>query len=181
MAPVHAEKLYTIDDIYNLPDDVRAELIDGVIYYMAPPSRRHQEISVRLCHIILDYIDRKAGNCSVYAAPFAVFLNDDSKTYVEPDISIICDKNKLDDSGCHGAPDWVIEIVSPGSRKMDYYTKLFKYRSSGVREYWLVDPEKNRVLTWDFEHDGIGDYSFKDIVKVGIYENLYIDFNRFSD
>ena len=75
-------------------------------------------------------------------APFAVFLNADDKNYVEPDISVICDKSKLTDKGCNGAPDWIIEIVSSGSRRMDYYTKLFKYRTAGVREYWIVDPDK---------------------------------------
>lgn len=180
MAPAATEKLYTIEHIYSLPEGTRAELIDGEIYYMAPPSRKHQEISIRLSHIIIDYIDKKAGNCFVYAAPFAVFLNNDNKNYVEPDISVICDESKLDDKGCHGVPDWVIEIVSPGSRRMDYYTKLFKYRTAGVREYWLVDPDKNRVLVWDFENNTIGDYSFKDTVKVGIYEDLYVDFSMFK-
>lgn len=70
-------------------------------------------------------------------APFAVFLNENNKNYVEPDINVICDKNKLSDRGCEGAPDWVIEIVSPGSRRMDYAIKLFKYRSAGVQEYWI--------------------------------------------
>ena len=71
-----------------------------------------------------------------------MFLNEDDKNYVEPDISVICDKRKLTDAGCNGAPDWIVEIVSPGSRQMDYMRKLFKYRSAGVKEYWIVDPEK---------------------------------------
>ena len=136
----------TIEDIYALPDGTRAELIDGQIYYMAPPSRRHQQILGSLYRKIADYIDGKQGACEVDIAPFAVFLNDDDINYVEPDISVICDKNKLTDKGCVGAPDWIIEVVSPGSRRMDYYTKLFKYRTAGVREYWLVDPDKNRIL-----------------------------------
>ena len=111
---------YTIDDIYALPEGERAELIDGKIYYMAPPSRTHQRISGRLYQTIANYIDSKNGQCEVLAAPFAVFLNNDDINYLEPDISVICDLSKLDDKGCHGAPDWVIEIVSPSSKPIDF-------------------------------------------------------------
>ena len=135
------QTVYTISDIYALPDGERAELIDGQIYNMAPPGRLHQKISWKLHQAIANYIDSRNGLCEVYAAPFAVFLNDDDINYVEPDLSVIGDLSKLDDKGCHGAPDWVIEIVSPGSRARDHMTKLFKYRTAGVREYWIVDPE----------------------------------------
>ena len=108
-------------------------------------------------------------------------MNENDINYVEPDISVICDPNKLTDKGCSGAPDWIIEIVSPGSRRMDYYTKLFKYRTAGVREYWIVDPEKNRILVYDFESENTGDYSFADSVKVGIYGDLYINFSEIAD
>ena len=182
MAPALAqEKIYTIDDIYNLPEGSRAELIDGQIYYMAPPTRRHQRIVGELFAAIREYINRKNGTCEVDIAPFAVFLNENDINYVEPDISVICDPNKLTDKGCSGAPDWIIEIVSPGSRRMDYYTKLFKYRTAGVREYWIVDPEKNRILVYDFESENTGDYSFADSVKVGIYGDLYINFSEIAD
>lgn len=182
-----AESLYTIKDIYELPDGERAELINGQIYYMAPPGRIHQFIVGKLYQKIANYIDSHEGNCQIYPAPFAVFLDKDDKTYVEPDISVICDKDKLDDKGCHGAPDWTIEIVSPSSRDMDYYTKLIKYREAGVREYWIVDPHKKRIVVWNFEQDtgqSIPDimemYSFSDSVKAGIYEDLYIDFSQIS-
>ena len=111
--PLLKEETYTIDDIYALPEGERAELIDGHMYMMAPPSRKHQRISTRLVSIIDRYIEEHKGKYQVYAAPFAVYLDERSNTYVEPDISVICDSNKLDDSGCKGAPDWVIEIVSP--------------------------------------------------------------------
>lgn len=146
-----AQSLYTIEDIYTLPDGERAELIDGQIYYMAPPSTTHQEISIFLTNEIYNYMKSHNGNCRIYAAPFAVFLNKDDKTYVEPDISIICNKDQLDDKGCHGAPDWIIEIVSPGSRNMDYVTKLYKYQTAGVKEYWIVDPLKKRIMVWNFD------------------------------
>ena len=128
---------------------------------------------------ISDYIDRKKGNCEVFLAPFAVFLNEDDKNYVEPDISVICDKNKLNEKGCNGAPDWIIEIVSPSTQRVDYSIKLFKYRSAGVREYWIVNPKTHTVNVFDFELDQkSGQYSFDDAIPVCIYENLDI---RISD
>lgn len=173
------EETYTIEDIYALPDGERAELIDGHIYYMAPPSRKHQDISGELYADIKDYIRSHKGKCKVYAAPFAVYLDEKTDTYVEPDISVICDPNKLDDRGCKGAPDWIIEIVSPGSRQMDYYTKLFKYRTAGVREYWIVDPViKNQILVYDFANGDMTQYTLQDSVKAGIYDDLTIDFGN---
>lgn len=163
------KKIYTIDDIYALPNGTRAELIDGEIYMMAPPGRRHQDISMSLSTSINRYIKDQNGNCKVYAAPFAVFLNADDKTYVEPDISVICDMDKLDDRGCNGAPDWIIEIVSSGSKRMDYFIKLFKYRTAGVKEYWIVDPGKKQVMAYEFDKDDVNTYSFSDEVPVGIY------------
>lgn len=178
--PLPQERIYTIEDIYSLPEGTRAELFDGRIYYMAPPSRRHQQILGTLYRKIADYIDQNKGTCEVDIAPFAVFLNEDDRNYVEPDISVICDRIKLTDKGCAGAPDWIIEIVSPDSRKMDYLTKLFKYRTAGVREYWLVDPDKNRILVYYFEKDNTGDFSFADTVQVGIYEDFSIDFSKLN-
>lgn len=171
------EKIYTIDDIYSLPDGQRAELIDGNLYMMAPaPSYKHQKISGFLYTEISNYINGKKGGCEVLAAPFAVFLNKDNKNYVEPDISVICDKEKLSDRGCEGAPDWIIEVVSPSSQSMDYLTKLLKYQGAGVREYWIVDPDKNRIIVYRFEENSVEEYSFNDSVKAGIYDDLEIDF-----
>lgn len=170
------EKFFTTEDIYALPDGTRAELINGQIYYMAPPSRRHQALVGELHATIRDYIRKKQGSCKVYPAPFAVFLNEDDLTYVEPDISVICDPNKLNDKGCSGAPDWIIEIVSPGSRQMDY-VKLFKYRSAEVRLYWIVDPEKEKITVWNFEGDDVTEFSFKDNVPVNLHEDFMIDFS----
>lgn len=174
------ERIYTLDDIYRLPDGERAELIDGRIYNMAPPSRTHQRIAIELSTIINNYIKSNTGSCEVNIAPFAVFLNEDDKNYVEPDISVICDRNKLTDKGCIGAPDWVIEIVSAGSKRMDYSIKLFKYRTAGVREYWIADPEKNRITVHDLEHEDMNEYSFADIIKAGIYPDLFINFSSLN-
>lgn len=176
--PLPQERTYTIEDIYNLPEGQRAELIDGYMYMMAPPSRQHQDIIGELFATIHRYIKSKNGSCKIYPAPFAVYLDERANTYVEPDISVICDKDKLDDKGCKGAPDWIIEIVSHGSRQMDYYTKLFKYRTAHVREYWIVDPSKNFITVYDFENNNLEQYTFSDSVKAGIYEDLSIDFSK---
>lgn len=180
MDAVRQLERYTIDDIYNLPDGQRAELIDGELYMMATPNRIHQRLVMALSNSIFNYIQEKSGNCEVYPSPFAVFLNADNEIYLEPDISVICDKDKLTDEGCKGAPDWIIEIVSPASRQMDYNKKLFKYRTAGVREYWIVDPEKKRIMVYDFEHDTVAEYTFCDKVKIGIYADFEIDFARIS-
>ena len=119
MNALQEDAAYTVEDIYALPEGERAELIDGQIYYMAAPGRKHQQLLGAVYRKIADYIDSHGGECEVDIAPFAVFLNRDSKNYVEPDISVVCDKGKLDDRGCFGAPDWIIEIVSPSSRSME--------------------------------------------------------------
>ena len=171
---IKKKEVYTISDIYDLPDGKRAELIDGQIYYMTPPSWKHQKISGYLHNEIYNYIKGRDGECEVLAAPFAVFLSEDDINYVEPDISVICDLSKLDDKGCHGAPDWIIEIVSPSSKPRDYMTKLFKYRTAGVREYWIVDPEKKMITVYAFEKDAVEQYNFGEAVPVGIYEGFNI-------
>ena len=177
--PLPQKHIYTIDDIYSLPEGHRAELIDGQIYDMTPPNRKHQDILSFLHAAIYNHITQNNGECKVYPAPFAVFLATDDSKYLDPDSSVICDKNKLDDRGCNGAPDWVIEIVSPSSRSMDYYTKLSLYRSAGVREYWIVDPMKQTVLVYDMEHAAAPTIcSFTDAIKVNIYDNLEIDFSK---
>lgn len=175
--PLPNKATHTIDDIYALPEGQRAELIDGQIYSMAPPSFLHQRLVSEFTQAIGQYIKSNNGPCIVLPAPFAVFLNNDDKTYVEPDISVICDHNKLDDKGCNGSPDWIIEIVSPSSIRMDYFTKLFKYRTAGVREYWIVNPEKQQVLVYDFAGEGehTNTYSFTDTIQVGIYDDLLIN------
>lgn len=174
MDGVRKEKTYTTDDIYALPDGERAELIDGRIYNMAPPGRTHQSLVHFFDRTIGNHIQRKGGDCEVYPAPFGVFLYDDDLNYFEPDLSVICDPSKLDEKGCHGAPDWIIEIVSPTSRRMDYFIKLFQYRTAGVREYWIVDSIKELVTVYQFEKETMEQYPFGEEVPVGIYEGFVI-------
>lgn len=172
------KQLYTEADYYNMPEDVRAELIDGQIYYQAAPSRIHQKILSKLHQAIANYIDSKGGSCEVYPAPFAVKLFDSKKTIVEPDISVICDSDKLTDKGCTGAPDWIIEIVSSGNSSHDYIRKLNLYADAGVREYWIVDSMKQTVLVYYLEETKfeVSSYTFQDKIKVSIYDDLCINF-----
>lgn len=169
------QRQFTVEDIYALPEGERMELIDGCVYDMAPPVRIHQKLVSELTQAIGSYIKTRGGDCEVYPAPFAVFLNKDNRNYVEPDVSVICDKDKLDDRGCNGAPDWVIEIVSPATQQRDYSVKLFKYRGAGVREYWIVNPATQTVTVYDFENEqGTSQYRFEEEVPVCIYEDFRI-------
>lgn len=171
---------YTEEDYYNIPEDVRTELIDGQFYDMASPSRVHQEILNFLSTEINIYIRSKKGNCKVYPAPFAVKLFQDNKTVVEPDISVICDRDKLTDRGCNGAPDWIVEIISPSNPAHDYVRKLNLYADAGVREYWIVNPLEKTVFVYHLENDVFKavSYTFEDKVKANIYDDLWIDFQE---
>lgn len=190
-------KGYTIADIEALPEGERAELIDGELFWMEAPTWTHQDILMQLSFEISLYIRGKKGKCRVLPAPFAVYIKKDKRNYVEPDISVICDEEKKSEKGCQGAPDWMIEIVSPSSKKMDYERKVKLYREAGAREYWIVDPEAKTVTVYDFEHRGnVHDnghgsehdadthtaacdlspvrYAFSERIKVGIFEDLWL-------
>lgn len=171
------EKHYTAEDFYDLPDDIHAELINGQIVYMAAPSALHQDISGELYYVIKNYIKSKKGKCRVYAAPFGVQLREGEDTIIQPDLSVICDTDKITPRGCVGAPDWIIEIVSPSSPGNDYITKLGLYHDAGVREYWIVDAQSNYIHVYNLESGDLKLYSFRDTIKAGIYEDLYIDFS----
>lgn len=177
------KKLYTTKDIIELPDGVRAELIDGEIFYMATPNTIHQALLRELSYNFVTYQKQNKGRCQTFFAPYAVFINRDEYNYLEPDLLIICSHGEEDDrhqkDGCHGGPDFVLEIVSPSSKRMDYMKKLEKYEAAGVREYWIVDPQTERVLVYDFEKDNfLIQYTFEDTIPVGIYGDFSIDFKE---
>lgn len=177
--PLSKKQTYTSEDYWNLPDGQRAELIDGKLYNIAPPYRLHQELVMELSAIIRQHIKEHAGGCKVYPAPFAVNLTANDKIWVEPDISVICDKSKLSDRGCEGAPDWIIEIVSPSTARMDYSVKLFKYRTAHVREYWIVNPMKDVVLTYIFEDEEDSNlFSFDEDIPVYVFNGLAINISE---
>ena len=173
------QKQYTSQDSWNLPEGQRAELINGQIYNMAPPSRLHQKLVGELYTIINNYIKSHQGSCQVYPAPFAVNLDADDKNWVEPDISVICNPGKLTDRGCSGAPDLIIEILSPSSRKMDYITKNALYSDAGVREYWIVDPQKETTMVYHFEVDAAPTiYPFDVLIPFGIFPELTVTISK---
>lgn len=183
-------KGYTIADIEALPEGERAELIDGELFWMDAPTRQHQDILLELAFEIRMYIRRNKGTCKIYVAPFDVRIKKDTRHYVEPDISVICDRDKLNEKGCLGAPDWMIEIVSPSSKVMDYERKVALYREAGAREYWIVDAETETVTVYDFAHntEREGDkaasfpepmrYSFSERIKAGIFDDLYLNLSE---
>ncbi|MCD8371238.1 MAG: Uma2 family endonuclease [Clostridiales bacterium] len=176
--PLPKEQIYTEADYWNLPEDIRAELINGQLYDMAAPSRIHQEILISLATLIRNHIRSNHDSCRVYPAPFAVKLRENKDDIVEPDITIVCDRSKLTDRGCTGAPDWIIEIVSPSNPGHDYVRKLNLYADAGVREYWIIDPMENNVLVYFLEKDRFKcvAYTFKDKIAVGICDDFMIDF-----
>ena len=174
---------YTIEDYYAMPEDRRVELIDGVIYDMASPSYEHQLISGELSYQLQDYVKKNKGKCRVFTAPFDVQLDRDSRTMVQPDLLVICDKEKTNRGGVYGSPDYVIEILSPSTAKLDVTIKLNKYMRAGVREYWIIDPENRQIFVYQKLADKIflETYTFDDSVPVGIWEGrCKIDFPDIS-
>lgn len=172
----------TLEEYEALPNDTRAEVFDGQIYYMANPSQIHQEILTELLVNIRNYLRTKNGTCRVFPAPFDVKLSEAPLTIVQPDIIIVCDPDKLDKKRCNGAPDFIIEIVSPGNPADDYIRKLYHYKNAGVREYWIVDPRRKIVTVNDFEGNLLNiQYSFDSTIKVHIYNDLFINFAEITE
>lgn len=176
----------TLEEYEALPEGVRVELIEGKVYQtrdMASPSMVHQELLGALFFEIESYIRSKKGDCRVFPAPFDVKLNDNSSTVVQPDLLVLCDKSKLDGKRVNGAPDWVIEIISPSSISYDYLQKLKLYASAGVREYWIVNPLDQTVVVYNLAGGNMEPhtYSFHDTVKVNIYDDFFIDFAEISE
>lgn len=175
-------QITTLEQYEALPEDVRAEIFDGQIYYMASPSQDHQTISMELSTMLNTYLKSKKGPCRVFHAPFDVKLSDDPLTIVQPDLMVVCDKDKLDGKRCNGAPDFIIEIVSPSNPSDDYIRKPYYYKTAGVREYWIVDPRRKTVTVNCFERNLLNiQYSFESTIKVNIFDDLYINFSTISD
>lgn len=167
---------YTYADYFTWDDSERWELIDGVPYAMSPaPSQVHQEISGELFGQLREYLKRKP--CKAFHAPFDVRLNaaDEDNIVVQPDLLVVCDSSKLDGKSCKGAPDLVIEILSPSTARTDRITKLNKYQQAGVREYWIVDPDTQTIQVCFFERGTVKGYTDSDIVPVGILPGCEIN------
>ena len=184
-------KIYTYKDYLTFPNDERIEIIEGELYNMASPSFVHQTLSMEISYSLKHYIKSNNGTCTVLTAPFDVILKNDNEEVEEcsniviPDISVICDKNKLSNGKkCVGSPNMIVEIISPSNAGHDYVTKLNLYQKYKVKEYWIIDPRKRSIFVYFLGENGFYDlvnsYTFKDKVKVNIYDDLEIDFNTFD-
>ena len=172
----------TLEEYEELPEDARAEVFDGQIYYMASPSRIHQALITNLITTFHTYIQKKNGDCEVFPAPFDVILSKNPLTIVQPDIMVVCDKDKLDEQRCNGAPDFIIEIVSPSNLSDDYIKKAYYYENYGVQEYWIVDPKRKTITVNYFEGNIVSvQYPFDSTIKVNIYDDLFINFSDIAD
>ncbi len=183
MALPEEKERYTFADVLTWEGNDRIELIDGEVYMMAPPSRIHQKISVAITSQLYIFLEGK--KCEVYPAPFGVRLfekdgdtPENVDTMVEPDISVICDKKKLDKHGCKGAPDLVIEILSPSTLRHDRFVKLGLYQWAGVREYWIVEPETRTVQVYTLKNGILMPCAFygpEDVAKVNVLDGCFIE------
>ena len=162
---------YIIEDYYALPEDRRAELIDGIIYDMSSPTSVHQLIGAEIWEQLKSYIRNSKGKCVPMLAPLDVQLDCDDRTMVQPDVLVVCDRERIHMNCVYGAPDFIVEIMSKTTRKKDSILKLNKYMNAGVREYWMVDPESRKVVVYDFAHEEYPViYGGEDKVPVGIFE-----------
>ena len=178
------KKIFSYADYLTWPENERCEIIDGIAYMQAAPSPLHQEISGALFAQFYNYLLGKP--CKVYHSPFCVRLtegteeiNSDIRKVVEPDITIVCDKSKIDEKGCNGTPDMIIEVTSPSSIKIDRVLKFNKYEKAGVREYWIVEPEGKLVSVFvlqdNMRYGRPEIYTEDDNIRVSIFPDLEID------
>ena len=190
---------YILNGMKYIDNPVRYELIDGLVYMAPSPSRKHQTISGFLTEVLRRCL--KGHKCQLFTAPFDVFpeetlkikkkKKDDDTEYeenygsiVQPDLFVVCDKSKLKENGCHGAPDFIIEISSPSSMDLDYNIKLNLYAKNRVKEYWVINPASEKILVYKIADSGkvedVKDYSFTDIVSISCLNNIEIDFSEFE-
>ena len=177
----------TFADCLTWEENDRVEIIDGEVFMMAPPSSVHQEIAAELTRQFGNYLEGK--QCKVYPAPFGVRLfeqdgetPEDVDTVVEPDLSVVCDRSKIDKHGCKGAPDLIIEILSPSSLRHDRFVKLGLYQRAGVREYWIVDPISQTVQVFLLNDVGFlcphEVYGKEDTAKVNVLDGCLIELSK---
>ena len=178
---------YSYAHYLNWLFDDRVELFKGQVYKMRPaPSRFHQEVSGNILKVLFSYLENKS--CKVYAAPFDVRFPKDSKedkdiyTVLQPDICVICDLAKLDDRGCIGPPDMVVEILSPGNNKMELLNKYNVYQEFGVKEYWIVSLADKTFLLYTLNDDGRYQasklYSITETVRSPLFPGLELNLEK---
>lgn len=177
---------YTYADYLKFQYEEMVELIRGKIYKMsAAPRKNHQLISMALSNVIYNYLENKP--CQVFAAPFDVILpvrnqaKNKATTVIQPDICVICDENKLDDAGCFGAPDWIIEIISPATSKKDLNDKYSIYEEAGVNEYWIVFPLEqiiSKYILKNKKYERTESYIPEDIISPDLFPELKIEVEK---
>ena len=176
---------YTVDDYLALPNEQRVELIDGVIYDMGAPTSPHQLIGGEVFRQVSNYIREHKGKCIPFIAPTDVQLDCDNHTMVQPDVLIVCDRSKINRLRVFGAPDFVLEVLSPSTKNKDVLIKSNKYINAGVKEYWMVDPMKKTIMTYDNRKPDdleMKMYTFEDKIPMMLYEgDLVIDFKEIAD
>ena len=177
---------YTFADVLTWGEDERIEIINGEAFLMATPSARHQEVCFEIGRQLGNFLEGKS--CRVYPAPFGVRLfeqdgdrPEDVDTLVEPDISVVCDRSKIDKQGCKGAPDLIVEVLSPSTQRHDRLVKLNLYQRAGVREYWIADPENETVQVMLLDGGALHlheVYGRRDIARVNVLEGCFIDLEK---
>lgn len=182
---------YTLEDYLALPDEQRVELIDGVFYDMSAPSIPHQLIGGAIYAKLLSFLAGKHASCMPFIAPTDVQLDRDNRTILQPDVMVVCDRSKITYARIFGAPDFVIEVISPGTKSKDMLIKTAKYKAAGVREYWMVDPRQETITKMLFEKPDEeypdGDirtqmYSYDEPVPVSIFQDeCLINFREIAD
>lgn len=186
--PVRDANRHNYGDYRHWPEDVRYELVDGIAYAMAPaPARRHQEVLGEIFRQMANALEGQP--CRPFIAPFDVRLprgseaDDEIETVVQPDLSIICDPTKLDEHGCRGAPDWVVEVLSPATAGHDHILKRSAYERAGVREYWLVHPVDRLVTVYRLEGQRYGVPEVRELTgrqPVGVLPGVEVDWDRLA-
>lgn len=174
---------YTLNDYYALPDEKRVELIDGVFYDMAAPMTDHQLIAGEIYVQVRNYIRNNKGKCIPFIAPTDVQLDLDNKTMVQPDVFVVCDKEKISNGRVLGAPDFIVEVLSKSTKLKDVLIKALKYKEAGVKEYWMIDQEHKQVIVYDYREDiVVRPYTFEDKIPVLIYDgDLIIDMKELTE